>query len=590
MLSELSISNFAIIDNLRMQFAAGFNVLTGETGAGKSIILDALSLALGERASEEMVRADADAARVEAIFVLNDVPDALNSLLDEYGIVREDGTLIVSREIVRGGRSTTRINSRAIPARVLEQIGQWLVDVHGQSEHLSLKHTRTHVDYLDRFANLWELRRSVAERVKQIAELRNELAGLLRDEREAARRVDLLGFQVEEIGAARLRPLEEADLKLERQRLANAEKLAQYADDAYNALRAGDDESEAALDLLGEARHALALLAKLDPTLADAQEQMDAANGSLDDLAGTLRDYRESVEFNPRRLSEVEERLQLIFNLKRKYGDSVESIIAFRERAAAELHSIEHSGERVAELRKDEERQLHELATSASDLSAKRKTAAEAMASGIERELDDLRMARAKFVVDFQRQEDPAGVPLEGKRYAFTPSGIDRVEFLVSANPGEPPKPLAKVASGGETARLMLALKGVLSAADEVPTLVFDEIDVGIGGRVGSVVGRKLWSLTCAEAGGAHPKGGRRVAPKGHQVICVTHLPQIAAYGDAHFRVDKIIQHERTSTAVRSLAGAERVDELAQMMGAAGEAGTESAAEILHAAEREKSP
>ena len=220
---------------------------------------------------------------------------------------------------------------------------------------------------------------------------------------------------------------------------------------------------------------------------------MDAAIGSLDDLAGTLRDYRESVEFNPGKLSEVEERLQLVFNLKRKYGDSVESIIAFGERAAAELHAIEHSGERVAELRKDEERMLHELAKAASELSAKRKTAAEALASGIERELDDLRMARAKFVVDFQRQEDPAGVPLEGKRYAFSASGIDRVEFLVSANPGEPPKPLAKVASGGETARLMLALKGVLSAADEVPTLVFDEIDVGIGGPRG--LGRRPQAL-----------------------------------------------------------------------------------------------
>ena len=342
-------------------------------------------------------------------------------------------------------------------------------------------------------------------------------------------------------------------------------------------------------DQLGEARYALALLAKLDPTLAEAQQQMDTATSSLDDLAGTLRDYRESVEFNPGKLTEVEERLLLIFNLKRKYGDSVESIIAFGDRAAAELHSIEHSGERVAELRKSEERQLHELAKAASELSVKRKSAAEAMASGIERELDDLRMARAKFVVDFQRQEDPTGVSLDGKRYAFSAAGIDRVEFLVSANPGEPPKPLAKVASGGETARLMLALKGVLSAADEVPTLVFDEIDGGIGGRVGSVVGRKLWTLTCAETGHAYPKGERRTPPKGHQVICITHLPQIAAYGDAHFRVDKIIQHERTTTAVRSLAGAERVDELAQMLGAVGEAGTQSAAEILNAAEREKS-
>jgi DNA repair protein RecN (Recombination protein N) len=589
MLSELSISNFAIIDNLRMGFAAGFNVLTGETGAGKSIILDALSLALGERASEEMVRADADAARVEAIFTLRAMPDALGTLLDEHGIDCDDHTLIVSREIVRGGRSTTRINSRAVPARVLEQVGQWLVDIHGQSEHLSLKNTRTHVDFLDRFANLWELRRRVAARVKQIADVRHEMASLLRDEREVARRVDLLSFQVEEINSARLRPGEEGNLKQERQRLANAEKLAQHADEAYSALRARDDETAAALDLLGDAKHALALLAKLDATLGDAQLQIDAAIGSLDDLAGTLRDYRENVEFNPVRLSEVEERMQLIFNLKRKYGDSVESIISFGERAALELNAMAHSGERVAELRREEESHLNDLARDASELSEKRKIAAETMSAGIERELDDLRMARAKFVVDFQREEDPTGVPSVDGRYAFNASGIDRVEFLVSANPGEPPKSLAKVASGGETARLMLALKGVLSAADEVPTLVFDEIDVGIGGRVGSVVGRKLWMLTCADSRSKREKGGRNRAATGHQVICVTHLPQIAAFGDQHFRVDKIIRGEHTSTVVRSLAGAERVDELAQMLGAAGEAGTQSAAEILHSAEREKS-
>ena len=463
MLTEISISNFAIIDNLRLNFNPGFNVLTGETGAGKSIILDALSVALGERTSEEMVRADASAARIEAIFSLEDANDALRLVLQENGIECEDNQLIVSREVVRGGRSVTRINSRAVPARVLEQAGQWLVDIHGQSEHLSLKNMRTHIDYLDRFANVWELRGRVAAKAKQISELRHELANLMHDERELARRVDLLTFQVEEISAAQLKPGEEVNLKQERQRLANAERLAQHADEAYAVLRSGDDEEAAALDLLGEAKHALAQLAKLDPTLVESQQELDAAIGALDDLSATLRDYRENVEFNPVRLSEVEERLQLIYNLKRKYGDSVEAVIAFGARAAGELDAITHSSERIAALRKDEERLLQELARLASELSDKRRTSAAKLASGIERELDDLRMARAKFVVDFQRQEDPAGVPLDGKRYTFNTSGIDRIEFLVSANPGEPPKPLVKVASGGETARLMLALKTVLS-------------------------------------------------------------------------------------------------------------------------------
>src|SRR5205085_1805554 len=317
--------------------------------------------------------------------------------------------------------------------------------------------------YLDRFANAWELRGRVAAKVKQINEVRREVESLIRDERELARRVDLLKFQIEEITAARLRANEEEELKQERTRLANAEKLAQHAEEAFNALRAGDDEGASALDLLGDVKHALAQLAKLDPALHDLQQQVDDAIGVLGDLASTLREYRDRVEFNPVRLAQVEERLQLVFNLKRKYGESVQAIIAFGERATAELDAITHSGERIEELRKREEKLLSELGKLAGELSARRKVAAEKLSAGIERELNDLRMTRAQFVVDFQRQEDPSGVPLDGKRFAFNASGVDRVEFLVSANPGEPPKPLVKVASGGETARLMLALKSVLS-------------------------------------------------------------------------------------------------------------------------------
>jgi DNA repair protein RecN (Recombination protein N) len=578
MLSELSITNFAIIDQLQLRFAAGFNALTGETGAGKSIIIDALSLALGARASDELVRADAPSARVEAIFTLEEVSDEIHALLEEHGIECDDGTLILSREVVRGGRSTNRINARAVPLRVLQQLGESLVDIHGQSEHLSLKNVRTHIDYLDRFANLWDLRTRVAEKVAQIMGARRELETLLRDERELARRVDLLKFQVEEIAAAQLRVGEEETLKQDRQKLANAERLAHHADEAYSRLRSDDDDEPGALDLLGEAQRAVAQLVKLDATQAETQRQLDESLAILSDVADTLRDYGENMEFDPARLAEVEERAELIFKLKRKYGDSIEAILAFGERAAQELDAITHSSERIEELRADEEKWLRELSKLVAELSAKRKTTAEQLAKGIERELDDLRMARAKFVVDFQMQEDANGVPLNGKRYAFNATGVDRIEFLVTANPGEPPKPLAKVASGGETARLMLALKTVLSNADETPTLIFDEIDVGIGGRVGSIVGKKLWNLTVAR---------RKVKPA-HQVICITHLPQIAAYGDAHYRVDKLTTPKRTSTAVSALVGEARVGELAQMLGAVGEAGEQSAAEILRAAEKDK--
>jgi DNA repair protein RecN (Recombination protein N) len=407
---------------------------------------------------------------------------------------------------------------------------------------------------------------------------RRELETLLRDERELARRVDLLKFQVEEIAAAQLRVGEEETLKQDRQKLANAERLAHHADEAYSRLRSDDDDEPGALDLLGEAQRAVAQLVKLDATQAETQRQLDESLAILSDVADTLRDYGENMEFDPARLAEVEERAELIFKLKRKYGDSIEAILAFGERAAQELDAITHSSERIEELRADEEKWLRELSKLVAELSAKRKTTAEQLAKGIERELDDLRMARAKFVVDFQMQEDANGVPLNGKRYAFNATGVDRIEFLVTANPGEPPKPLAKVASGGETARLMLALKTVLSNADETPTLIFDEIDVGIGGRVGSIVGKKLWNLTVAR---------RKVKPA-HQVICITHLPQIAAYGDAHYRVDKLTTPKRTSTAVSALVGEARVGELAQMLGAVGEAGEQSAAEILRAAEKDK--
>ncbi|MBI3734645.1 MAG: DNA repair protein RecN [Chloroflexi bacterium] len=586
MLTELMVTNFAIIHQLRLGFAPGFTVLTGETGAGKSIIIDALSLALGGRASEEMIRSEAGAARVEAVFSLDHVPESFQRVLEEHGIECEDSTLILSREIVRGGRSITRINARAVPLRVLEQVGEWLVDIHGQSEHLSLKNTRTHIDYLDRFADLWDERAVVASKVKQVAEVRRELESLLRDERELARRVDLLTFQIEEISAAGLRPGEDENLKKERQRLANAEKLAQFAEDAYNSLRAGDDDRESALDRLGETQHTLAQLIKIDAALAVPAQQLEDAVAALEDVAATLRDYREAVEFNPARLAEVEDRLETIHNLKRKYGDSIEAVNAFGARAATDLDAITHSAERIAALRESEGRLLQELARLASALSAERKAAAQTMAAGIERELADLRMIRAKFVVDFQRHEDAQGVPLDGRRYAVNATGVDRVEFLVSANPGEPPKPLAKVASGGETARLMLALKSVLSAADQVPTLVFDEIDVGIGGRVGAVVGRKLWNLTLRQAQDA-ANDGAASAPA-HQVVCITHLPQIAAFGDTHYRVDKDIEGDHTTTALRRLDGDERVGELAQMLGAVGEAGEQSAAEILRAAEQEK--
>jgi DNA repair protein RecN (Recombination protein N) len=566
MLAELSVRDFAIIDAIDLRLAPGFNVLTGETGAGKSILIDAVDLLLGGRADPTFVRAGAEAARIEGLFRLDERTQArIAPILEREGLEGErPDELLLGREIRREGRSICRVNGRTVSLALLKEIGQNLVDIHGQSEHLSLLRVREHLNLLDRYAGLEEERAELAELVHQLRAVRTELEKLRRDERELARRADLLRFQVEEIESARLEPGEEEALLEERTRLANAEQLAALTSEAYALLYEGSDGANAALDLIGQALRALAALAKIDPTTAEIAQAVEAASYQLDDAARTLRHYQDTIEFNPARLNQVEERLDLIRRLKRKYGDSIPDILAYARQAAAELEGLTHSEERVEVLRLEEEALLRRIGAKAERLSQARREAALRLAEGIERELTDLRMAGARFAVDIQWVEDESGVPVGERRYAFDATGIDRVEFLVAPNPGEGLKPLVKIASGGETSRLMLALKTVLSRADQTPTLIFDEIDQGIGGRVGVTVGRKLWGIADA-----------------HQVLCVTHLPQLAGYGDAHFKVEKQVIGERTVTRVRELDEAGRVEELAQMLGASGQAVQQSARDIL---------
>jgi DNA repair protein RecN (Recombination protein N) len=482
------------------------------------------------------------------------------------------------------------------------------VDIHGQSEHLSLLRVRHHVSLLDRYADLWPLRTQVAELVGQVRTVRRELADLVRSERELAHRADLLKFQIGEIEAAALQRGEEEQLLDERLRLANAEQLAALTSEALRVLEQGRGPVPAVLDLLGEALRALERLARVDPGLEPQLRAAESVNYQIEDLVRNLRDYREQVEYNPRRLQEVEERLALIRRLERKYGHTIPDVLAYAEEAAQELDTVTHSEERIAELRAEERRLLAEVGRMAVEFSRQRREAAQRLAVGIEQELRDLRMEGAQFGVDFQWREDQEGVPLPQPvsafrfrvsgsgieqletldlepetppRVAFDSSGIDRVEFLVSPNPGEPLKPMAKVASGGETSRLMLALKAVLARADETPTLIFDEIDQGIGGRVGATVGEKLWGLAAGMMGGLR-----------HQVLCVTHMPQLAGFGDVHFHVEKHVEQtatgERTLTRVRQLQGQARVEELAHMLGGSGEAVYRSAEEILEQVARRK--
>lgn len=580
MLTELTVQNFAIIDQIHLRFQPGFNVLTGETGAGKSIIIDAVSLLLGGRGGADVVRAGTPRATIEGVFALDGGTQSIvNPLLEQEGLEGDDTTnLILGREIRREGRNVCRVNGRAVALRILRGIGQHLVDIHGQTEHLSLMRVREHLDLLDRYGDLWPLRNRVSDRVQELRSVRRELANLRSDERELARRMDLLQYQVREIEAARLELEEEEELVPERTRLANAEQLKALADEAYQVLYDGEDEQSAAVDLVHAAVRALSALTRLDPSISSLGTAAETVGYQLEDLAQSLRDYRDGIEFNPRRLDQVEDRLALIHSLQRKYGDTIGDVQAFAVRARRELETIEHSGERIAELEEMEERLLHKIGSLGVELSARRREAGERLAAGIEAELAELSMPRARFGVGFAWRDAEDGAYADGRRVAFDLTGLDRAEFLVAPNVGEPLKPLVRVASGGETSRLMLALKTVLARADRTPTLIFDEIDAGIGGRVGSVVGEKLWGLTVSE-GGKVPH---------HQVLCVTHLPQLASYGDLHLQVRKGVVGERTVTEVGFLDGTEREQEIAGMLGAITERTQASAREMLSASQEEK--
>ncbi len=570
MLTELRIQNFAIIDNLELKFSPGLIILTGETGAGKSIILDAVTMIIGGRAETTVIRTEAEYALVEGAFSLKGPEkEPLHEILNREELLDDGKYITLTREIRREGRSIARVNGRTVNVSLLKELGALLVDIHGQSEHLSLLDTRAHLGLLDRYADVGAALREYRQSYHKLLTVRRELKELRQAQADAERRIEFLTYQAEEIEAAKLKPGEDDELKVERDKLANAESLAEYAQQALTALDEGMPESPAASDLVGQAAQAMMGLAKIDPTRSELSGQATSLEETLAELVRGLRDYLEEIEFNPKRLEEVEERLNMIYSLTRKYGGSIEKVIASGEDARKQLENISHASERIEELESEEGVLLKRLAEQGSALSDKRQQAASDLGKGIETELNDLRMAEAKFSVDFQTKIDPNGIPVEdGKRLAFDHDGYDRVEFLVAPNPGEGLKPLTKIASGGETSRLMLALKNVLARADEIPSLIFDEIDQGIGGRVGVVVGHKLWNLA-----------------RNHQVFCVTHLPQLAAFGDQHYQVQKLVQEKRTLTRVAPLAGESRLLELAQMLGQVGEGTLQSAHEILQTAQ-----
>jgi len=575
MLTEIHIRNFAIIDDLQLRFVSGFNVLTGETGAGKSIILDAMLLLLGSRADTTMIRAGAAEATIEATFRLDEALQAQIGLqLEEEGLEGEQPDLLqLARELRDSGRSICRVNGRSVNLSLLREIAAPLVDIHGQGEHLSLLRPRSHLPLLDAYAGLLPERKEMAAAVKKVQKVVDELQTLRRNERSNAQRADMLRFQIEEIRAARLQTGEEEELRAERTRLGNAEQLLRSASEAVTLLTGMDDDSIAVADMLGQAERALVQLTRYDESKGAMLEQLQGLVFQVSELSSDLQSYLDELEFNPGRLDEVEERLELIGSLKRKYGEDIPAVLTLQEAAEAELDQIGNSAERIAVLEKELETELHRVGRQADALSRARHDAAQRLGAAVEAQLNDLRMAGTRFQVDFQNDVDPQGLYVGERRLAYDQTGIDKVEFMISTNPGEPLKPMAKVASGGETARLMLALKTALAQVDATPTLIFDEIDQGIGGRVGDIVGQKLWGLT---------------AVANHQVIVVTHLPQLAGYGDIHFHVSKGLVDGRTITAVEALDRDGRVQELAAMLGTHGEYARDGASSIIDTAQRVK--
>jgi len=573
MLKELRIENFAIIDRLELKFSASLAAFTGETGAGKSILLDAIEALMGGRAESTMIRADEERANLEAVFTIPEAHrEAICELLDSEGLLDNEREMLFNREIRREGRNIARINGRAVNVALMREIGSFLVDIHGQSEHLSLLTVRQHLRLLDRFADDQILLEDYQNAYHLLRSLQRELKDLRSSELDAARTTDLLNYQIQEIETARLKSGEEAELRGELTRLANAEKLSSLAQQAYALLEEASPDAPSISAMLGEVVGALHSLAGIDSSLNDLSAQSETALSLTADISRVLQDYMETIEFNPQRLEEVENRLALIMTLKRKYGDSEEQILAFAENARAQLEKITHAEEKIAELEAQEDVQMSALGRKAQALSSVRKSTSITLGSAVEKELDDLRMAGARFSVDIQDKDDPNGLPVEGgRKVRYDERGIDQTEFLIAPNPGEGLKPLVKIASGGETSRLMLALKNVLAKADTIPTMIFDEIDQGIGGRVGAVVGEKLWELA-----------------RGHQVLCVTHLPQLAAFGDQHFHVFKKIQDGRTITVVESLTSERRESELALMFGGDSEANRAAAQEALAVANDRK--
>jgi DNA repair protein RecN (Recombination protein N) len=535
-LLDLVVENYAVVERVRVRFHGGLNLLTGETGSGKSIVVDALGLVLGGRASADMVRSDTDRARISAIFEAPQQP-ACRALLEDAGVPVEDGELLIEREVLAGGKSRAFLGNRPVTVALLRELAPFLGDIHGQHEQQQLFSPDAQLELLDEFAGLDDARDTVAGLFQQWHAIQHELAELEKSEQEKLRLADLWSFQRKEIEAAALKPGEDVELENERLVLKNVARLQENADAAYSALY---DSPESASAQVRAAMKKLEDLCRIDASLAPALETLKSAAIGVDEASYAIRDYLDRLEADPDRLENIESRLAMIDKLKRKYGSSLAEVLAFLGNVRGQIQAVETAGERKSKLEQDLARSSDAYSEAAASLTKQRKSAAEKLARKVEGELGSLAMENAVFRIDLQ----PAN---------WSAQGADRVEFLISANAGEEPRPLDKVASGGELSRIALALK---TAAGRAPrantaqrTLVFDEIDSGIGGGVAEAVGRRLKKLSGSS-----------------QVLCVTHLAQVAGFADHHYFVEKREVKGRTIAEIEELTGPARTREIGRML------------------------
>ena len=539
MLEHLHIKNVALIKESEISFGEGLNILTGETGAGKSMVIDSLQFALGGRAGKDFLRHGTKQASVEALFVTQS--ESLQGKLEENGIEpEEDGSVLITRTLSETGKSVCRVNGSTVTVSMLKEIAEDLIDIYGQHEHQSLLNPSKHIRLLDRFcgAGFVDAMAAYQKSWRALKELDHQLESLMGDESRREQRMDILSFQKEEIEAADLKIGEEEELLEQKKRLSSMEKLMRLTGESIALLYDGNDRIPSACDQLGDALSKLQEAADYDNTLKPFADALADAYAAVEDTARELKREADKQENDPAALEEMEERLQVIYKLKRKYGGTVEAVLAFYNKVTEELDFLSNSNEKVAELTAEKQKEWKILSAAAENLSALRKTTADHVAARIEAALKDMEMKDARFHIQIDEKTD------------WTSDGKDKVEFLISANAGEGLKPLAKIASGGEMSRVMLALKTVLVDADDIGTFIFDEIDTGVSGRTARKVGEKMSFL-----------GSKR------QILCITHLPQIAAMANSHFLIEKESDGEETITKVTPLSADGSVEEVARLMG-----------------------